>query len=627
MAARSGDAFEPKEHLGAVLDMWSRQFLAADERVWGDARNPDEPGANCILDSEILLIFLSVIKLPDFHFDSRSYADEDVSDDGTVYRVLKEAYPKLTYTEWNERVREVLQVYFERNTAEDGTPTFSSDSYLKARLGVDAQKSGIETVDAYSFSLTVSLYVKELADRLMQTDREKKAWARIGELASTRISASMRGLLASFAVLEMPTDIWEKNSGLRWPENEAAGNPRADKRLTGVRKRLDAMGYEPQRHGQFSNAKKDAFEIGWSWGPLHVDAIKTQDASLTKWAKSLSLTAERAPYLYFTINALDGIADLKDTGAESGGVLNSEQLAMAATLRAMADMTSDYWLAVTTVDDDEGPGGWAIETIPWKTSDAAASPYWNLFLARQILLFGNLTEKDIARFATLAERLGEAARITTPPYPPETDSAVESIHFPGLAVNLIAEEFAGEEGVCVFEWSSFDFAPQLLKLVAQLVAKTSDPSTQQRLYRLSNRIWRHLEARVIRGLGGACWDNMLDVFEEMETPAFDEDNVRAKLALPFRKEDGVNSWYMTERVVEALISMASAEDSKPKPSAELQRLATLLSQEVQWHITSKTKNAQRKMELREQLRRTEDLIEDSPGEALARLFKIIREVD
>ncbi|MEM9570764.1 MAG: hypothetical protein AAF996_04810 [Pseudomonadota bacterium] len=625
----------PKSEISAVLTAWASYFLDTinpddpkSTGKWRDARNKDIPGRNSIIDSEILLTFLVAdAQLDEFGFDCSSQGGSEDVKNHPLYRCFYSANKNgKTFTYWNERVKRALKTYFIRNSNEDGRPTFASDSYLEDLSETLVSLENIETVDSYSFSLTTALYAKLLAERLKALfaadgeDEEVEFWSGISSDASDRISGALVGLISSFSVSSLKQDLWEEATGRRWPE--VAGGVRSKQRLETVRSDLRAMGY--------SISPKSAFEIGWSWGPIEQKYIESQDRSVTEAAEQRTFSSENAPYLYFTINALDGIADLATPEIESGGILDSDQLAKASLLKSMAAMTSNYWMAITTADQTtQGPGRWEIETLPWRTADGQGSLYWNLFLSRLIMSFGTLSEAELSRFSSLAERMGESARITTPPFPEKTDQAISAIHYPGLEIELFSDDY--EDGTKpAFRWLSFDFSAQLLKLVAQISKQSLEPNTRQRLLDLTDRLWRHLERRCGSGVGKS-WDLFSNVYPNYdffgeESGKFSKAEIkksRSAVGLPVSNEN-VNSWYMTERVQEALVGVAIAERQKPRAAPEIQRLAISFAQEAQWWISTLEGDEDEIDEARRELEKCRELIADRPSMAFSRLITLVK---
>src|SRR5258706_6949104 len=96
------------------------------------------------------------------------------------------------------------------------------------------------------------------------------------------------------------------------------------------------------------------FECGWSWGIVNkapkvegFDDIGAQRAGV----------AENAPYLYFTVLALDAIEALFTERTRLLGLLTEDQLRLAQSLQLRWDLTQKYWSTIARF----GNGRWPLE--------------------------------------------------------------------------------------------------------------------------------------------------------------------------------------------------------------------------------------------------------------------------
>ena len=88
------------------------------------------------------------------------------------------------------------------------------------------------------------------------------------------------------------------------------------------------------------------------------------------------MVRQQVPFLYFTVNALDGIADLFSARTVILGLLNEEQQRLTAALRLRWELTQRYWATIATF----GEARWPLEDIPWKTTDGRESDYYSLLV-------------------------------------------------------------------------------------------------------------------------------------------------------------------------------------------------------------------------------------------------------
>ena len=115
------------------------------------------------------------------------------------------------------------------------------------------------------------------------------------------------------------------------------------------------------------------FECGWTWGIADgaPEIEFAQDAGQQRPGY-----AHNAPYLYFTVVALDGIAELDSDRTRLLNLLNEDQLRMATALRLRFDLTQAYWATIARF----GRGRWPLEDIPWCTTDDEESDFFSLLV-------------------------------------------------------------------------------------------------------------------------------------------------------------------------------------------------------------------------------------------------------
>ncbi len=74
--------------------------------------------------------------------------------------------------------------------------------------------------------------------------------------------------------------------------------------------------------------------------------------------------ADRLPYVYFTVVALDGIQDLFSERTLTLGLLDADQQKLAEALRLRWELSQQYWSAVARF----GTERWPLEDLPWQTT-------------------------------------------------------------------------------------------------------------------------------------------------------------------------------------------------------------------------------------------------------------------
>ncbi|MFC6011252.1 SCO2524 family protein [Nocardia lasii] len=511
-----------------ILDIWGAMLSACyrDEKWHWDG----VLAANSISDSEQLLCLLyPATEIESFALDR----PEAMSDD--VMAVL-EAFGGQTRI--GITVLGLLEEYLERNTDEVGLPRFDAGSYLRGDHPPTPAQQRLEVVDGYSMSVTLCIAALGFArvfDRWARTERRKDISARIAVLnegMSARLTAAMTGLVRSFVVNTMSA---------RSPEGEVligmlnqSGQPDrvvADsvaRSLERVRARLR----DDVSLGHTAESELDdedlLFECGWSWGVVagadEVDYVAPELGTGVGYA-------DPRPYLYFTIVALDGINDVLSQRTRDLDLLDDTQYRLAEALRVRWDITQRYWATVARF----GTGTWPLEDIPWRTTDGEESDYFSLLVSAvliQELVARTASDDDLTRAIGIFDELARRGRIVRRP---TMDDPAAALHHPGVRISLHGSE--NVDGGTRLAWIASDFAPVLLKRSLQAARLSNTIPARDRLMELAKEVMDHLDRRMITdGTAAGLWDVPGAVFGGSTS-----DEVRP-------------SWYMTERVIECLVT-------------------------------------------------------------------------
>ena len=646
-----------KSELRSVLKVWFSIFKDADKsnlanaKIWNDWRNPNyknEP--NAILESEIVLTFL----LPQDIL--REWSIEPNMNNAAVglRDFLHECTGYESHTEQIELVVEILIAHFERLTNKGGQ-IFSTPEYLDPNSNL----RHVPMVDAYSLGVSVSLSAKRLAHRIIEDRlvRQKanpnhitKKAKKLMHFADARLTECLKGLLASFSVSATPWDNWH-NSGKSiespwsWPGRE---NPNVDEKSESSRQLFSAK--QKLKGLGFQIADDEAFECGWSWGPIlrsdhEWDCLfgkgKTdKESEQSLWtavpdvARSQALLAENAPYLYFTTIALDGIEDLLDPANYSTGLLSNEQIIYASKIQAFESATRSYWHALARAPAKDGYHKRLIELVPWKTADGQASVYWNIFILR---ICSDLLRDDSERndwLFNLIERLAESGLILREPIPEDSDTSL-SLHWPGLLVKLESYENNSQGSDSEDEdekariessdkWVIYDYTPQLLKLAIRNSLRETDYRKRFNWSRLLATIWKNLEQRKDQITPiGSSWDRIDKIFPTYVDALKDKGEmgeIAGEKSLPwpdaeFQQDSRsgelrtVSSWYFTERVVEAIVMFLSQEELRTTESPYLEEMMAEILFGLRGDMAEDT------------IASLEERLEQSPASALKLLFR------
>jgi hypothetical protein len=351
------------------------------------------------------------------------------------------------------------------------------------------------------------------------------------------------------------------------------------------------------------------FECGWSWSiaknAVPIDFVKGEIARR-------SGVADERPYLYFTVVALDGIGDLSSARTRELGLLDDEQRRLADALQIRSDLTQRYWSTVARF----GSARWPLEDIPWRTSDGMESDYYSLLVSAVLvedLVNWQATDDDLTRAVTVFEALAGRGRITSRAM--KNDPAV-ALHVPGVLMTL---RNTGDLGPQLY-WRVADFAPLLLKRTLQAARLSANVNAHDRLMVVAEATMDHLMRRRLTGPAAGLWDDPTPLF-----PSPDSNSLSAK-----------PSWYLTERVVEALITAAKTFEESPLRSRQMLSSALDLLNEAD-HLLNQEMleaGADDNPSMRETLEQTERklsrarrILNERPGTANALALQALQELD
>ncbi|MBB4968024.1 SCO2524 family protein [Saccharothrix violaceirubra] len=539
-----------------ILDIW-RSVVKSSYRdgawQWGGRED-----SNSLSDAEQLICLL----YPATEVSALALEQPDVIAEDAAKALERLGEPRVVPF----RVVELVEEYLERHTR-DGEPYFGGGGYL----GTDGDEPPTERqlalglVDSYSLSLTLCLaalgflnvYKPHAARRPALVSRIETIQAAL----SRRLTAAQIGLLRSFVVNTVGLDDRDapvRSAMLAMVNQGDDPDPvvvnRLRERLQRVRTRL----LDDVRVGVSTDRTLEEesrlFEIGWGWSivrdatPVELDLERSAfDRQPT--IGSVQGVAHSRPYLYSTVVALDGINDLRSARTRELNLLDDEQRRLTEALQIRWDLTQRYWSTIARFGKT-----WPLEDIPWRTSDGEESDYYSLLVSAvlvQDLEARQATDDDLNRAVAVFEALAQRGRITR--RVTQDDPSV-AMHVPGVRMTLGGSADIGPQ----LYWYARDFAPLLLKRCLQAAALSVNRNARDRLMRLAETTMDHLERRRIRdGDAPGLWDNPAAVLFG--------DGAEAVERRP--------SWYMTERVVEALITGARTFEERPLRSASMRARA------------------------------------------------------
>jgi hypothetical protein len=595
---------EPRQQL---LEIWAA--VARYSYPDGTWRWGGRDGSNSISDAEQLLCILS----PATSIEPLALDDPDrIAED--VLGVLR-GFGGIA-----EIARVLLRAvadYMDRYTDDTGTPVFSCESYFRVHEEDDGklspEQSALHVVDSFAISISLSLATIGFVRQLRNSYKDPAFLAEITaveSMASRRLTAAMVGLLRSFSVNIFDIDSRDGRSLIRTvnqsrlPTRQIVADLRESLReiraslrdvTTGSGANLAESLQEPNR----------LFECGWSWGVVR-DAPKISTSK--DIGEQPSGVAEPAPYIYFTVVALDGIAALFNERTRLLGLLDEEQQRLAQNLQLRWELTQSYWSKIASF----GAGRWPLEDIPWQRTTEKESEYFSLLVSSivvQDLIAQRASDADLNRVGRIFEELANRSRITRRVFSGD-DSY--TLHAPGFPLNLGGSADAGGPRLV---WMMSDFSPLLLKRTMRLAGLLGETSSRRRMLALADQVWQQLTERKLKsGDSEQLWDQPHDAF-----PQYDH-----RYDQP--------SWYFTKRVTDCLVTASDVISRPPLRSDLLAEIANhqlteaehIFDQEL-LHGSSASGPAMLRelQELRAKLNRAREVLDERPGTAIALASEIL----
>ncbi|CAM5248475.1 SCO2524 family protein [Streptomyces hirsutus] len=597
---------KPRQHL---LDIWraaARHSFDDGKLVWGDT-----DGLSSVADAERLLCLLyPATEVPAFRLDQPDTTERD------VLRALERVGSRL---EIPPNLITVLSQFMRTHTGPDDSPTFSGGHYFRPtdpKQKLTHEQTQLGVVDAYSMSVTLCLatlgFLKVYEENTTRPE-VRRSLGELREATNTRLTAAMVSLLRSFTVNVFDA---ESEQGRRLIQ-VIGQNKQSDRAVLQQFSRkfrpLRATIIESLSRGievdESIRDESQLFECGWAWGVVK-DAPTVVDLDVPVPGQPDGI-ADRLPYVYFTVVALDGIQDLFSERTLTLGLLDEDQQKLAEALRLRWELSQQYWSAIARF----GTERWPLEDLPWQTTGLRLeSEYFSLTVAAILvhdLIRRKATDDDLTRTVAIMERLADRGRVTS--RMTRNDPTVR-LHHPGVTMPLAGSERSGAP----LEWRMTDFSAQLLKRIIQLAALSRNIEAQDRLIRLGEQAFEHLWNRRIEGGEGAgLWDNAAAVFPDA--------------ALGRRL-----SWSITERITECLVAARSLYEQQPIRSPELAELAReLLSEaahlfgkeQLEASVTADGSRGRAMRSIESRLDRARDLVDERPATAFALALPVLQELD
>jgi hypothetical protein len=594
-----------------IIEIWraaARSSVVDGTWVWGG-----RDGSNSISDAEHLLCLMNpAAEVPTFKLDDPDQMADDVVD---ALRILGDN------VEIPRRLVRILTDYLVRYSDEDGTPLFSGGSYFRssdssAKVTDDQQR--LEVVDSFGISVTLSLatigFARVFRSVVKRVDLHEEI-DNLERLASARLTAAMVGMLRSFTVNVFETESRYGRALVHMVNQNAQPNRVVVEELRNELREIHAglrdeviIGSGAGQGGRLDNPNL-LFECGWSWGIVNgapkvegFDDIGVQRAGV----------AENAPYLYFTVVALDAVEALFSERTRLLGLLSEDQLRLAQSLQLRWDLTQKYWSIIARFGNDR----WPLEDLPWRTTDGVESDYLSLLVTSisvQDLVSRRAPDEALSRVGRVLGELAGRNRINRRSFP--NDSAV-GLHFPGFDVDLGGSE---EDDGPSLRWVKTDFSPLLLQRTIRIAGLLRDPGLRQQMVGLADEVWAHLEhRRIAEDRGRDLWDQPANEFPQIAV------------------QDSRPSWYYTKRVVDCLVTAAQVIGNPPVSGSRLAAYTSdllaeaehLFDQELLDGSSEAGPAIRAKMDtLRQKLARARRIQRDRPGSAGVLVSEVLSALD
>lgn len=594
---------QPRQQLLEIWGATVRASLQNGQWQWGG-----RGGGNSISDAEQLLcILLPATQIPGFRLDQPDVTEAD------VLHVLQ---PLGDRVDIPRRMIAILTEFMHRYQDEDGVPRFPGGSYVGAEEEVLArgEVGAPDVVESFSASVTLTLatigFCKVFVTSLTRPELIKEV-TELENLSRRRLTAALVGLLRSFAINVFPPDSDYGRNLLR-AINQAASPEtaiieRVNRELRDVRAGL--RDYITIGSGQNEDLDPSRlFECGWSWGTIE-KAPKIDFVDDTVQRDGLAINA---PYLYFTVVALDGIADLFSARTRLLGLLEEEQQRLAGALQIRWELTQAYWAVIGSFGD----GRWPLEDIPWRAVDGGESDYFSLLVTA--IVARDLAQRpdpdvSLSRLGRVLSELANRGRLTRRPY---KDDPAMLMHTPGVRIALELESpVPGFD----LHYSATDFAPLLLKRIIRVAGLINKVELRQDLIDLADGVWASTAQRKIReGPARDLWDQPGNVYDSITT-RYDKP-----------------TWHHTLRVVESLVFAAGLAATHPLRSDPLANLTQDLLAEAE-HLFNQEQLAgsteaglamRRRLEtIRLRLERAREVALDKPGTSFAMAVLVLNDMD
>jgi hypothetical protein len=610
---------QPRQQL---LDMWRAQVAYCLRPVtepdgrrhkywhWGGRNASDAVGDA----QQLLCLLYPAQELPDLN-----YADPDATSDAVLEALggLGDAVEIPTL------IMRIIKDYMVKHADDEGVPRYSGGSNMhsldRSREASPEQRD-VDVTEGFALAIPLCLSALSFlmdfsatVDKIGRSDliEERKTTE---AMVRRRLVGALTGLLRSFSVSAFDAD---DEYGRRLVELINVDDQPVKRIVRRFREQTSDIiaTLKDITVGSGGTAGVEAptklFEIGWSWSVVE-GAPKIELAA--NRASQRPGHAQDAPYLYFTVVALEAITALFSPRVLRRNLLSDEEQQLVQSLQLRLDITRRYWATIASFG---GGSKWPLEDVPWRTTDGLEYDYYSLLVcAVAAERFGAARgggDEGLIRLGEVLVELANRGRITRRPLSGE--KAVE-MHYPGVPSELTGiEKLDGPPMV----WHMVDYAPLLLKRLVHAASLLNTINARATLLDVADQVWAHLERRRIRGGPAAkLWDQPGQVYGA----------IGAEFTEP--------SWHFNIRVVESMVLAARFAGSEPARSRELETLAQQLLVEAE-HVYDQEllrgsgaagpSLAQEIQAVGTTIRHAKDIVDERPGTAFALGVRALIDLD
>jgi hypothetical protein len=453
----------PEDELRTIWRGVTRYCFRDGGFIWGDPA-----AADSVSDAEQLLCILApATELPALLVDRPDRTDP------ANLAALEHLGPPA---EVPMRLVRAMHEYLTRWRDEHGNPVFSGGRYLPAAPGLDL-------LAGYAVSLRFCLAAIGFCKVLHQTHPDDEL-LRVGELASTRLTAAMIGLLRCFTLCTFDEDAPEgrrlraliHQDGRAQPAVLAEFAYQVREMRIGVGEMTIGVADGPWDLADTNRM----FELGWTWG-VTVGAAPVETAPPPP-AQPAGIAGTR-PDLDLTLVTVDAMSSLYSERTRLLALLDEEQQRLSRALQLRFDLTVTFWTRVAMF----GEHRWPLERGPWAATDGTTGDHHTVAVAGLTATgLGNRRGSQDVQLGYLLRVCADIARRHGVVRPPAAESPLE---WPRPAAEFVPAPSPARDDLARRVGSVL---PGLFAVVLQAAGYTDNGPLQRQYEDLADVLWERV---------------------------------------------------------------------------------------------------------------------------------------